>query len=200
MLTLGTDAPFMLLASILAPVGEGLLSTLAVDSSFSQWFGYEALSGLAIGMGMQQPMIAVQTVLAIDDVPIATSLVVFMQTLGAAVFVAAAQAVFGNTLITNLEKQLPPGSSLNPENILGAGATHIYSTVPPPLQRPVMQAFNDAITRVYIVSICASSLTLFGSLAMEWRSVKKRQKDEAAVKSAGSRGEESPSNGEEPKV
>jgi len=200
MLTLGTDAPFMLLSSILAPVGEGLLSTLTVDASFSQWFGYEALAGLAIGMGMQQPMIAVQTVLAIDDVPIATSLVVFMQTLGAAVFVAAAQAVFGNTLITNLEKQLPPGSSLNPESILGAGATHIYSTVPPPLQRLVMQAFNDAITRVYIVSICASSLTLFGSLAMEWRSVKKRQKDEAVVESTGSRGEESPSNGEEPKL
>jgi hypothetical protein len=192
MLSQDADAPFMLLASILAPVGEGLLSTLTVGASFSQWFGYEALTGLAIGMGMQQPMIAVQAVLAIDDVPIATSLVVFMQTLGAAVFVAAAQAVFGNTLITNLEKQLPPGSSLNPENILGAGATHIYSTVPPQLQRPVMEAFNHAITRVYIVSICASSLTLFGSLAMEWRSVKKDQKGEAAVKSTGVRCASSP--------
>src|SRR6187549_3234820 len=92
----------MLLASILAPIGEGLLSTWTVDVTFAQWFGYEALTGLAVGMGMQQPIIAVQTVLCMDDVPIGTSLVVFMQTLGAAVFVAVAQSVFQNRLIADL--------------------------------------------------------------------------------------------------
>lgn len=190
---LDADAPLMLLASILAPIGAGLMSTWTVDASFSQWFGYEALTGLAVGMGMQQPMIAVQTVLPIDDVPIATSLVAFMQTLGAAVFVAVAQAVFGNRLIANLEKQLPAGAGLNAENLIQAGATKILAQVPPQLQRSVTEAFNDAITRVYVVSICASSLTLVGSLAMEWRSVKKTQKVEAAVESAGAGNEEDPS-------
>ncbi len=166
----------MLLSSTLAPIGEGLLSTLTVDATFGQWFGYEALTGLAIGMGMQQPMIAVQTVLPIDDMPLASSLVVFMQTLGAAVFVAVAQAVFANELITNLERRLPEGVNLNPADLLQIGATDIYSRVPPQLRRPVLEAFNDSLTRVYIVSVCASSLTMIGSLAMEWRSVKKGQK------------------------
>ena len=168
----------MLLASILAPIGEGLLSTWTVDATFGQWFGYEALTGLAVGMGMQQPIIAVQTVLCMDDVPIGTSLVVFMQTLGAAVFVAVAQSVFQNRLIADLgemKRQLAAGTgggSFDPMSLLQAGAADIYSKVPPELVRPILEAFNDAITRVYLVSICMSSLTLLGSLAMEWKSVR----------------------------
>lgn len=173
----------MLLASILAPIAEGLLSTLTVDAPFSHWFGYEAFVGLAVGMGMQQPVMAVQTVLTLDDVPIASSLVVFMQTLGAAIFVAVAQAVFGNRLISNLQTQVP-GLPAASSEMLRSGATDILSKVPPSLQRPILEAFNDAITRVYIVSIVASSLTLFGSLAMEWRSVKKGKNAETATTDA----------------
>jgi len=169
----------MLASSVLAPIAEGLLSTWTVDATFGQWFGYEALAGLAIGMGLQQPVMAVQTVLSIDDVPIASSLVVFMQTLGASVFLAVSQAVFSNRLITNLETQLAGADlDMKPNDLLQTGATGIYSRLPPQLQRPVLEAFNNAITRVYIVSICASSLTILGSLAMEWRSVKKTGKTE----------------------
>ena len=176
----------MLLSSTLAPIGAGLLSTLTVDATFAQWFGFEALSGLAIGMGMQQPMMAVQTVLAIDDVPIASSLIIFMQTLGAAVFVAVAQAVFGNRLRDNLQglfaETMDAGSGsgsgsgndgVNPAELLRVGATDISDMVTPPLRRPVLEACNDAITRVFVVSVCASSLTILGSLVMEWKSVKK---------------------------
>ncbi|KAK0618941.1 major facilitator superfamily domain-containing protein [Immersiella caudata] len=173
----GYYAPFMILSSVLAPIGEGLMSTWTVDSTFAQWFGYEALTGIAIGMGLQQPVMAVQTVLSIDDVPIASSLVVFMQTLGAAVFVSVGQTVFSNRLITNLDAQLgvSSGPNFNPTELFKTevGATDIVSKLPPDLRFPVLQAFNDAITRVFIVSICASSLTIVGSLAMEWRSVKK---------------------------
>jgi len=158
----------MIAAYILAPIGEGLMSTWKVDATFGQWFGYEALTELAIGMGLQQPVMAVQTVLSIDDVPIASSLVIFMQTLGAAIFVTVGQTVFSNRLITNLETQFGgsnPGFS--PAALFRTGATETYAAVPPQLRDTVLKAFNDAVTHVYIVSICASSLTIFGSLAME---------------------------------
>ncbi|KAK0651142.1 major facilitator superfamily domain-containing protein [Cercophora newfieldiana] len=176
----GYYAPFMILASVLAPIGEGLMSTWTVDATFGQWFGYEALTGLALGMGLQQPVMTVQTVLPIQDVPIASSLIVFMQTLGGAILVALGQSVFSNRLITNLESQLAGSDSgLSPEDLLQTGATDVYSKIPPQLRRPVLEAYNDAITHVYIVAICASSLTIFGSLAIEWRSVKKAKKGEA---------------------
>ncbi|KAK4126814.1 MFS general substrate transporter [Parathielavia appendiculata] len=170
---IGYYTPFMILASILTPIGEGLMSTWTVDTTFSQWFGYEALTGLAFGMGMQQPLMAVQAVLPIEDVPIATSAVAFAQTLGGAVFLAIAQAVFQNRLVQNLPSTLGAVSSGSAE-MLQAGASAIYTTVPPHLLQPVLVAFNDALTHVYVVSICMSVLTIVGSLAMEWRSVKKK--------------------------
>lgn len=39
------------------------------------WIGYQAIIGIGIGLGMQQPLIAVQAVLDISQVPIGTSIV-----------------------------------------------------------------------------------------------------------------------------
>ncbi|KAK1753335.1 major facilitator superfamily domain-containing protein [Echria macrotheca] len=176
---IGYYAPFMLVSTILTPISEGLLSTWTVDATFSQWFGYEAFAGIAFGAGMQQPVMAVQTVLPIDQIPIGTSLVVFMQTLGAAVFVSVAQSVFSNQLIADL-KQFAGlgGGGFNPTDFLSAGATNVFNKIPPQLVRPFLDAFNHAVTRVYIISICCSSLTLIGSLAMEYKSVKNGKKKE----------------------
>jgi len=149
------------------------MSTWTVDTTFSRWFGYEALTGIGIGLGMQQPMVAIQASLSIDDVPVGTSVVILMQTLGAAVFVSVAQAVFQNRLIQNLQAGIP-GANFNPAGLLQAGATDIYSKVPPELLPTVLVAFNDALTHVFLVSVSMSSLTMIGSLAMEWRSVKKK--------------------------
>jgi hypothetical protein len=175
----------MILASILAPIGEGLMSTWTVNTTFSQWFGYEAFTGIAIGMGMQQPMMAVQAVLPMDDVPIATSTVAFAQTLGAAVLIAVAQAVFQNRLIANLPVELTGSDGSSASDLLQAGATDIYTKVPPQLLPSVLIAFNNALTDVYIVSICMSALTIFGSLAMEWRSVKKKSQDSSKDTAGG---------------
>lgn len=96
---------------------------------------------------------------------------------------AVGQSVFSNRLVTNLETKLGgSSSSFNPTELFQTGATDIYSKLPPTLRGPVLEAFNDAITQVYIVSICTSSLTIVGSLAMEWRSVKKVHKVEGTEK------------------
>ncbi len=168
------DTPFMIMSSILAPIGEGLLSTWTVKTTFSQWFGYQALTGIGIGMGLQQPMIAVQTALPLEDIPVGTSIVVFTQTLGAAIFISVAQAVFQNRLIGDLQSVIPDGS-FDPTNLLRVGATDIYSDVPPELLPTVLVAFNDALTHVFIISISMSALTMVGSLTMEWKSVKTKK-------------------------
>ena len=175
------DVPFMLLSSIIAPIGEGLLSTWTVDTTFSQWFGFQALTGIGIGLGMQQPVVAVQTVLPIEDLPVGSAIVVFMQTLGGAVLVSAAQTTFQNRLLQDLQEALP-GGSFDPAGLLRTGATEISAKVPPELLPTVLVAFNDALTHVFTVSICMSALTMVGSLAMEWRSVKKKGAKKTDVK------------------
>jgi hypothetical protein len=54
------------------------------------------MASVGVGLGLQQPLIAVQTVLPIDLIPVGTAVVVFAQTLRGAVCVAIAQSVFQN--------------------------------------------------------------------------------------------------------
>jgi hypothetical protein len=74
--------PFLYASSVLMAVGAGLLATLKVDSGPARWIGYQIVFGLGVGLGMQQPMIAAQTVLELADVPVGTSIIIFTQTLG----------------------------------------------------------------------------------------------------------------------
>lgn len=166
----------MIMASITATIGMGLISTWTVNSTFSQWFGYQAMTGLGIGMGMQQPMIAVQTVLPINDVPVGTSIIVFMQTLGAAVFISVAQSVFQNQLLKSLQASVP---GVNAEMILHIGATDIWSEVPPQIRPAVLVAYNQALTKAYTVATAMMALTILGSLSIEWKSVRKDKKPKA---------------------
>jgi len=50
-------------------VGAGLLQTLKVDSSAGRWIGYQILTGIGAGAGVQIPFIAVQVVLSAKDMP-----------------------------------------------------------------------------------------------------------------------------------
>lgn len=84
----GYYAPFMILSSILMAIGVGLISTWKVDSGSAMWIGYQALYGIGVGFGMQQALIAVQTVLPLKDVPVGTSIMNFCLTLGGALFIS----------------------------------------------------------------------------------------------------------------
>lgn len=65
----------MIASSVVASIGAGLLYTLTPESDHSYWIGYQAFVGIGAGLGMQQPMMAVQVFLNIKDVPVGTSVV-----------------------------------------------------------------------------------------------------------------------------
>jgi hypothetical protein len=85
---IGYYVPFLIMSSIVASIGIGLLSTLKTDSDSRIWIGYEALFGLGIGAGLMQCVMIAQTVLTIDDSPTGTAALIFFQTLGGAVMVS----------------------------------------------------------------------------------------------------------------
>lgn len=155
------------------------MTTWTVNTGFSKWVGYQALTGLGIGMGQQQPQVAIQAVLPKADIPAGASIVVFVQTLSGAIFIAIGQAVLQNKLIQNLEATNFSDASLNISEIVAAGATQVRSLVPAQDLHLVLVAYNNALTRVFVVAVIMSALTMIGSLAVEWKSVKKAKKQQS---------------------
>ena len=56
----GVYVPFLLVGSSIATIGAGLLYTLDIGSPSSHWIGYQALTGIGIGLSIQVPIIANQ--------------------------------------------------------------------------------------------------------------------------------------------
>jgi Na+/melibiose symporter-like transporter len=78
----GFPAPAMILSGALAVLGTGLLSTLRSSSSQTAPLPFEILTGLGVGIGMQQPILAAQAALELKDIAVGTAVIMFSQTLG----------------------------------------------------------------------------------------------------------------------
>jgi hypothetical protein len=159
----------MIASSVIAAVGVGLLYTLDPASNHSKWIGYQVITGVGIGLGMQQPLIAVQTVLDISLVPIGTSVIIFIQTLGGALFVSIGQNIFTNKLVKGLHQYAP---NVDANSVLSAGATSIQKTVNKADLPGVTLAYNDALTQTFLAATIMACLSIFGSALIEWKSVK----------------------------
>ena len=70
---LGWYVPWLFAGSILATIGNGLLYTLDIGSSSSKWIGYQALTGIGLGLSVQVPMIANQAFVKVRDIPPVTA-------------------------------------------------------------------------------------------------------------------------------
>jgi MFS family permease len=174
----GYDTPFMLASTVLTSIGAGLLTALDLDTGFLQWIGYQVICGFGIGLGLQLPLIAVQAVLDISEIPVATALVIFMQLFGAAIFVSVGESVLTNKLVCYIS-QVAPG--VDAVAISSSGATNIKNAVPEEYLHGAIQVYNDGLVEVFQLVLFMACLTSIGSLAMEWRSVKEKQTDGGTV-------------------
>lgn len=167
----GYFAPWMLLSSILVPIGAGLISTFTPHTTHPSWIGFQVLYGLGIGLGLQQPSVAAQTILARKNVSIGASLMQFCQTLGGAVFISVGNNLFDSRLIDKLHRM--PG--INIVSVVDTGATALRKMVPVAELPRVLVAYNDALRTTFYLCVALACVTIFGSVAVEWRSVKKCQ-------------------------
>ncbi|KAL9580252.1 MAG: hypothetical protein Q9212_004606 [Teloschistes hypoglaucus] len=165
---LGYYTPFMIASSVFMAIGIGLISTWKQDTNHSRWIGYQVIYGIG----------AVQTVLPLADVPVGTTIIIFVQTLGGALFISVAQNIFNNRLISNLAVDVP---SIDPSVILRVGATSLREAVDPAQLHAILHAYNDSLTQTYYISVALAALSIFGAAAMEWKSVKGKKIETVAA-------------------
>jgi hypothetical protein len=182
----GYYTPFIIAGSILFAIGAGLITTYAIDMPFGKWFGYQVLTGAGVGVGFQIPIIATQTVLSLEDVPVGTACVIFFQSLGGALFISVGQTVFQNGIIRGTH-QFAPG--LDPQVLLRAGATEIRSALTKvgmlDHYQGAIQAYMVGLIDSYRVSVGCVAAAALASFFFEWRSVK----DEEAKRKIEAAGE-----------
>ena len=115
------------------------------------------------------PIIAVQAVVGLRDIPVATALTLFYQQLGSAMFLAIAQTVF-------LNKLLPAMQDINPlitkDDIIRAGATGLKNLVTGSELAATLIAYAKSIDAVFVVGLVMGVLSVLFALGVEWKSVK----------------------------
>jgi len=175
----GHYAPFMILASILMPTGYGLLSTMTPSTETHVWILYQLIAGTGVGLGLQQPLMAVQAVLDLADVPTGTALVIFLQTLGGSISVSIGQFVFSHKLTQSVHSIVP---DLDPGLIFHTGATDLKNLVEGgEMVLLLRRAYNNALMKTFLVSAVTAGATVVGSLFIEWRSVKGKKERKGDV-------------------
>lgn len=166
---IGYYTPLLMVAAIITPVGAGMLSTLEVDSGIGYWFGYQVLIVVGLGIGIQTVLLVSQVAVPIKDMPIATTLLLFGQTLAGAVFLPVCQSVFQNQLVSNLHDYAPDA---NYNDILESGITGLRKVVSSEQLPSVLTAYNKALTQSFYVAVAMSSLSILGPVWLDRVSLK----------------------------
>lgn len=95
--------------------------------------------------GLQVPLIAIQRVLPETQVAEGTSIIIFLQTFGGSIFLAVAQSIFNNKIVSNVVAQQIP---VSPGALLSEGATQLSRLVGPQYLDALKFAYNESITQV----------------------------------------------------
>lgn len=165
----GHFVPFLILGSSLATVGTGLIYTLSTHSSSGAWIGFQALTGLGMGLAFQVPIIVAQATVQPSDLASVTAMVLFTQTIGGAFFVSAGEVAFANVLVAKLPFRAP---GIDPSSVVSAGVTQIRSLFDAASVPGIILAYMDGLKITYAIAIAAAGISvILGSLS-KWENLK----------------------------
>jgi hypothetical protein len=121
------------------------------------------------------------TLIPSDDLPVATSIAVFFQFFGGALFLAISQSLFVSKLVDSLHVHAP---SLNAQTVVMAGAAGLRKIVGPDNELVLAQAlvsYNEAIMQTFWLTLAGGVLAFVASFGMEWKNLAKKPEVESQV-------------------
>lgn len=177
----GYYIPIMIVGSALASIGAGLIYTLDIGSPSSHWIGYQALTGIGLGLIFQIPIIVAQAVVPAEDVSSVTAIVLFFQTISGAIFITVAQTIFANQLLKTVAERV---AGVDPGLVVATGATELRDTFNAVQLPGILSSYMAGLKDTYVVPIPLVALATFvgvAALVLDWRVLNK----EDVMKAAG---------------
>ncbi|KAF1982381.1 MFS multidrug transporter [Aulographum hederae CBS 113979] len=162
----GHYIPLVIVGTILGTVGCGMIYTFDFGTPSSAWIGYQALSGLGLGVVFQIPIIVGQGYVEASDISSVTAILIFIQTLAGAIFVSVGQSIFANVLIETAGEFAP---SVDPHMIVATGATELRKVFSEDVVPGIIRAYMYGLKDAYIVPIAlAGSAAVVGFVMLAW--------------------------------
>ncbi|MFI9154410.1 MFS transporter [Streptomyces sp. NPDC053367] len=135
------------LGSALSVLGMWLLSRLEADTPRLHYSIWMAVLGAGIGMVMPVLILAVQNSVRPADLGTATSANTYFRQIGGSVGAAVFGTLFADRLADALRRELPSGGGLPDPESVTPQAVH---SLPPALRDAYIQAYADAMPRIFL--------------------------------------------------
>ena len=169
--SIGYVTPPAVIGSAIGTIGLGLMTMLNVNTTTAQWVGYEILASAGFGLSIQQGFTAVQTVLDPADMAVGTAAVVASQSLGGAIFLSVGNSVLQNELLKAYRDNIL--SDMDIKKVIDGGAASFRHLVSADGLYLLLEVYNGALQKVFIVGIPLGALAAVISCFIEFKSVKK---------------------------
>ncbi|AYV28622.1 MFS transporter [Streptomyces sp. CJ_13] len=148
---------------VLLTAGLGMLGTLRYDTPYWHIAIYMALTGLGLGMMMQNLVLATQNQVAPEDLGAASSVVTFFRSLGGAMGVSALGAVMANRVTSYVQDGLtalgPKAAALGHGGTAGGGIPDL-DKLPEPFRQVFESAYGHGVGDVFLYAAPFALLSL----------------------------------------
>jgi hypothetical protein len=162
----------MLISSVLAPIASGLLTTIEYNDSLVKITLLMAFLGAGVGLGLQAPVFAVQTVLPDKDIATGVAITGFTGFLASALFVSVSAVLFQSRLAIEVERYAP---GIDQSIFDHGGLVDAREQIGSARLGAVLSGYDEAVIQTLYIPVALASLSVLASVAMERRSVKKTQ-------------------------
>ncbi|TEY64669.1 hypothetical protein BOTCAL_0144g00050 [Botryotinia calthae] len=180
----GYYVPYMILGTIIAMIGAGLLTTIDTTTSTVKWAAYMVINGWGTGMAQQLPYTALQIVLSEEDAPTGNAIAVFMYQIGSSVSVSIAQSLFLSRLQTSVPAHT---TAVSAEAIIKVGASGLQDLAGGSeiVLTALREAYTIAIRDAMYYALAAACLSLPFACGMQWFNLKKVAEERRKAKDEG---------------
>ncbi|KAF4959432.1 hypothetical protein FGADI_1653 [Fusarium gaditjirri] len=141
---IGYYYPFMLATSVLTPIASGLLTTLDLEERIAKAVGLLTFLGLAVGLGLQGPQVALQAVLPTEDVSLGGAVITFGAGMGSALWICASATLFQDRLSKEIQDAAP---GTNTTHIEEAGLSKLRESIGPDRLKSVLSGYENAVVQ-----------------------------------------------------
>ncbi|PVH80709.1 MFS general substrate transporter, partial [Cadophora sp. DSE1049] len=163
--------PFMIVGTAIYVVGCALLCTLQVDTSEGHIIGYQILAGIGFGSALALCATVLRVNVRDEHIPVAGALASFAPSFGGTLAASIGQNVFRSSLVDKLLQSVSPELTVQ---IVDAGARGGVDVVADDQKVLVLEAYNYAVKKTFVVSAVVSGIAFVCTLGLRWKKIKKR--------------------------